>query len=209
MPSEPTAAIDRAKVVVLYQDPKESAELVALLVEAGFEPLVSASLDELLRSVTADRFQALLLDDALVDLDVLRRVGAAAPWLPILILASLEDERLALWAVRHGAADYLTKGHLDPPLLLRALRCAAELHRTRTKVTSLSTDLRRTQDALAGHVERVDLLSSALREMHAPLVALLGHVERAGSSADGNLAELEAARATLAQVLARIATLVP
>lgn len=43
---------------------------------------------------------------------------------PIIVLSGLDDEALALKTVEEGAQDYLMKGHVDQPLLVRSIRYA-------------------------------------------------------------------------------------
>ncbi|HEY9180332.1 MAG TPA: response regulator, partial [Candidatus Baltobacteraceae bacterium] len=71
----------------------------------------------------------ILLDMSLPDaqgVDAVRRMRAAVPHVPIVILSGLEDESLATEAVQAGAQDYLIKGHVDAVSLRRALRYAIE-----------------------------------------------------------------------------------
>ncbi len=77
----------------------------------------------------AHRFEAVILDLALPDADGLegvRRLQELAPELPIVVLTNKNDLELALCAVREGAQDYLVKGQVDGPLLIRAVRYATE-----------------------------------------------------------------------------------
>jgi signal transduction histidine kinase len=70
-----------------------------------------------------------LLDMSLPDaqgVDAVRRMRAAAPHVPIVILSGLEDESVSTEAVQAGAQDYLVKGHVDDVTLRRALRYAIE-----------------------------------------------------------------------------------
>jgi PAS domain S-box-containing protein len=70
----------------------------------------------------------ILLDLGLPDaegLDAVRRVHAAAPRVPLVVLTILDDESMAVRALQEGAQDYLIKGHIESGLL-RALRYAIE-----------------------------------------------------------------------------------
>jgi len=74
-------------------------------------------------------FEVVLLDLSLPDaqgLETLERLQANAPGLPIVVLTGMDDEDLAVRAVREGAQDYLVKGQTDGGLLIRALRYARE-----------------------------------------------------------------------------------
>lgn len=58
--------------------------------------------------------------------DLIRRL---APSLPIVVLTGLEDEQLAQRALRHGAQEYLVKGHHDGDALVRRVQHAITRHR--------------------------------------------------------------------------------
>ena len=71
----------------------------------------------------------ILLDLGLPDaqgLEAVRRAQAAAPQVALVVLTGLDDESVALQALQQGAQDYLIKGQIDAPGLLRALRYAIE-----------------------------------------------------------------------------------
>ena len=71
----------------------------------------------------------ILLDLGLPDargLDALRRVQVAAARVPLVVLTGLDDEAVAVQALQQGAQDYLIKGQIDTPGLMRALRYAIE-----------------------------------------------------------------------------------
>lgn len=74
-----------------------------------------------------------LLDLGLPDssgLETFMRARGEAPGHPIVVISGLDDERLALEAVRSGAQDYLVKGRIEGQLLARVLRYAIERKRS-------------------------------------------------------------------------------
>ncbi len=78
-------------------------------------------------------FDVVLLDFSLPDgygIDTFRRVHDAAPRLPIIVLTSLDDNELAVQAVREGAQDYLIKREADTRLLVRSILYAIERQTT-------------------------------------------------------------------------------
>ena len=86
---------------------------------------LSAALDRL----SDGHFDVVLLDLSLPDeqgLATLTRTHAHAPSVPIVVLTGLDDEALAVKAVRAGAQDYLVKGRVDGDLLVRSMRYATE-----------------------------------------------------------------------------------
>lgn len=71
----------------------------------------------------------ILLDLGLPDaqgLGAVRRVRAAAPHVPLVVLTGLDDESLAALALQEGVQDYLVKGQIETRALLRAMRYAVE-----------------------------------------------------------------------------------
>src|SRR5579872_1213454 len=71
----------------------------------------------------------ILLDLGLPDaqgLQAVRRVRAAAPHIPLVVLTGLDDESQAEEALQEGAQDHLIKGQVDARGLLRALGYAIE-----------------------------------------------------------------------------------
>ena len=90
-----------------------------------------------LRLLARREFGVVLLDLQLPDstgLETLAAVRAAAPDVPVVVLAGLDDDGLALTAIQRGAQDYLAKDRLDGCLLRRTLRHAIERKRAEVQL---------------------------------------------------------------------------
>jgi diguanylate cyclase (GGDEF)-like protein/PAS domain S-box-containing protein len=77
-------------------------------------------------------FDVILLDLNLPDssgFDTFDRFYVHARWAPIILMTCLDNESLALQAVRKGAQDYLVKSELNGNLLARSIRYAIERKR--------------------------------------------------------------------------------
>ena len=70
-------------------------------------------------------------------LDGLRTLLGADPLAAVCVLTGLDDEHLGTDAVAAGAQDYLVKGKVDGPLLIRAVRYAVERRRAETSLLRL------------------------------------------------------------------------
>jgi two-component system, cell cycle response regulator len=95
----------------------------------GLRPVFTDRMDDALRLLREDTFDAMLLSLALPDcrgLHTYMRARAEAPATPVVILADENDEALAVSAVREGAQDYIIKSELDCMPLARALRHAID-----------------------------------------------------------------------------------
>src|SRR5665213_4634549 len=108
-----------------------------------------ASMSEAEKYLSAHIVDLILLDLGLPDvsrLEAIRRMRAAAPLTPLVVLTGLDDESLAAQALQEGAQDYLIKGQIETRGLLRAMRYANERKRLdRLKdefVSSVSHELR-------------------------------------------------------------------
>ncbi|MFQ5990723.1 MAG: PAS domain S-box protein, partial [Candidatus Methylomirabilales bacterium] len=122
--------------VLLIEDNPGDARLIReTLADAKDVPYNLECADRLstgLARLVARGIDVVLLDLSLPDshgLETFVKTQTQAPELPIIILTGLDDETLALEAVRKGAQDYLVKGQVDTHLLVRATRHAVERKR--------------------------------------------------------------------------------
>ncbi|MEO8139330.1 MAG: response regulator [Gemmatimonadota bacterium] len=136
--SEPLDAPIR---VLLIEDNPADARLVKEMLRetgAGWVTLThSRDLTHAVDLLRDQGFNIILLDLSLPDsegLGTFVRAQAQAQNVPIVVLAGLEDEEMALRAVAAGAQDYLIKGRVDSHLLYHALRCAIERHRMKSQL---------------------------------------------------------------------------
>jgi two-component system OmpR family sensor kinase len=134
-----TGTINR--VLLVEDNPGDALLLREALKDLGgavpFELAHVGRLEDALRSVKVEIFDAVLLDLSLPDahgVETVARMQEAAPRLPIVILTGLDDDAAALEAVRAGAQDYLVKGRIDGRLLVRALSYAIERKRTQKEI---------------------------------------------------------------------------
>ncbi len=116
--------------VLLVEDNPGDARLIHELlaeVEGRFELETVSRLAQAMELLATDRFQLVLLDLSLPDsfgIESFRKMVAAYPHVPLIVLSGLDDEQLAVQTVREGAQDYLVKGHVDHHTLVRAIRYA-------------------------------------------------------------------------------------
>jgi serine phosphatase RsbU (regulator of sigma subunit) len=128
--------------VLLIEDDDGDALLVTeMLAEAA--PSVRVVRERSVAAATSridDEIHCVLLDLGLPDaqgLDALRRIRAQTQRVPIIVLTGRDDERLGIDSLGAGAQEYLVKGQVGGPLLLRAIRYAVE----RTQAEAASREL--------------------------------------------------------------------
>ena len=105
-------------------------------------------LSEGFQRVAADRFDAVLLDLHLPDCQGLATLECAVtriPDLPIVVLTTIDDEELAIEAVKRGAQDYLTKDNVTAEVLRRSVRYAVERKQIERALRSTEEQLRHSQ----------------------------------------------------------------
>lgn len=128
---------DRPIKVLIIEDDRDYAALLRELLRHApfptFEAIWVERLADGLERVGAGDIELVLLDLSLPDSDGLESLMALrsiAPQVPIIVQTALNDERLAVEAVRKGAQDYLFKGQMrSGDLIIRAIRYAIERNR--------------------------------------------------------------------------------
>ncbi|WP_417381879.1 Glu/Leu/Phe/Val dehydrogenase dimerization domain-containing protein [Gimesia sp.] len=132
-----TASGNTVKVLLVEDNPIHVGLVKTLLAESKtpvFQLQYAGTLQAGLNQLDAASVDVVLLDLTLPDsedLDTFIRVRSFAPAIPIVIVTSLDDIKLAAKAVEAGAQDYLVKTQLSRTSLIRSMRYAIERTRVR------------------------------------------------------------------------------
>ncbi len=164
------------RVLMIEDNPAEVGLMQEMLTEslgASFELVHAAKrLSTGLEWLTTDKIDVVLLDLLLPDsrgLETFDAVYNHAPHTPIIVLSGIENESLALEAVRRGAQDYLVKGQVDSKLLSRAVQYAIERKQAAEKLKRRAAELALLND-IGGRITSVldleDVLARAATMMH-------------------------------------------
>jgi diguanylate cyclase (GGDEF)-like protein len=127
-------------VLLIEHDPQTAGwirEMLRSTWDDGLEVAQSTSLAEAVEDLADHPASCILLDVSAWGqewLDAMEQVRAAAPDVPILVLADDAQEENALRAVRAGMQDYLIKDELYPALLRRAVVHAIERKRSEVQL---------------------------------------------------------------------------
>ena len=135
--------------VLLIEDNQDDAcligETLTGLTAANIKLEWVDRLESGLTRLAEDKIDVVLLDLSLPDsygLETLDKVQGQTPDVPVIVLTHLDDEAMAVQAVRRGAQDYLMKGRADGRLLIRAIRYAIERKQAEKAVRDSETRLR-------------------------------------------------------------------
>jgi DNA-binding NarL/FixJ family response regulator len=122
--------------VLLVEDSQTDAELFEIYLEqsrsADYQIQVAETLADGIATLQSRAVDIILADLNLPDsfgIETCRKLHAAAPAIPIIVLTGLSDEDVALEAMQVGAQDYLVKGEIDGNVLSRAIRYSIERQR--------------------------------------------------------------------------------
>jgi diguanylate cyclase (GGDEF)-like protein/PAS domain S-box-containing protein len=121
-------------VLMIEDDPVDAALFRRVLAEAAPRARVEhrQRLEHGLARLDAGGIDLVLLDFSLPDsagLDSFSTLDERHPEVPVIVLTTLDDDRLAAEAVARGAQDYLVKRDADARLLGRSIRYAVARHR--------------------------------------------------------------------------------
>jgi CheY-like chemotaxis protein len=127
--------MDRLSVLIVEDNPADMMLIKEYLSERKdilFDIHEAGTLDSALKLLLHNDYDVILLDLFLHDssgLDTVRRVITTSPDIPVIVLTGLQDEEVAVQAVRYGAQDYLEKQYLTSVLLNKSVIYAIERKR--------------------------------------------------------------------------------
>jgi two-component system cell cycle response regulator len=133
------------RILLVEDNPADARLMDEILTEASGGKVELQHVDRIsaaLKRLCEQKFDIVLLDLSLPDgsgLDTVRRICAANPQMPVIVLTGLEDDALALAAVQTGAQDYLVKGKVDGSGITRTVCHAIERKRQEEHLFYLAT----------------------------------------------------------------------
>ncbi len=127
----------------------------------------------------------ILLDLLLPDsqgLETLLNIQQKAPDIPIAILTGMNDQQLAMEALRKGAQDYLIKGQVTTELLTQSIRYAIERKIIQKELKKRTEKLDKTNQQLKKRTEELEAVNQELKafsytvshDLRNPLTSLKG-----------------------------------
>lgn len=96
---------------------------------AGYAVSETASGEDGLASLDKDSFACVLLDYSLPGrngVEILKRIRIKHPFLPVVMLTGLGNEKVAVAAMQEGAQNYISKSTIDPQTLAHVIAVAIQ-----------------------------------------------------------------------------------
>ncbi|WP_298292880.1 response regulator transcription factor [Thiomonas sp.] len=115
--------MNELRVLIIDDHALLGESLARFLGSSGMQAHWCGQAEPALQLVRTQRWSAVLLDVSMPEgngLDLLKRIKALHPTLPVLMLSMHPEQQFALRALRGGAAGYLTKGS-SPDVLVQAI----------------------------------------------------------------------------------------
>ncbi len=148
--------IKQIRVLLIEDNPDDIFLFNEILAESGelvrFKVESARRLERGIERLNLGGLDIVVLDLSLPDargLDALVRLQMYMDETPVVVLTAFNDESLAIETLSKGAQDYLVKGQVNRPILLKTLRYAMERHQIRRKLQAVSQELRETNQRLA------------------------------------------------------------
>lgn len=162
------------KVLLIDDNPGEALLFKTLLNRIGSDGFILVHEDSLAAGL--EHLRTYDLDVVLLDLNLpdsqgfqtVKEVKTRFDHLPIILLTGLDDQSLALHAVRDGAQDYILKQHVDGYLLNRSIRYAIERQRSEEALAWRNKELtllHEFSERVGQSLELAEVLDRALEEL--------------------------------------------
>jgi signal transduction histidine kinase len=97
----------------------------------------TASGEDGLARIDDEAFACVLLDYSLPGrngVEILKRIRARHPFVPVVMLTGLGNEKVAVAAMQEGAQNYICKAHIDPQTLVHVIQVAIQHCRMQSRI---------------------------------------------------------------------------
>ena len=138
------------KILLLEDNPGDARLIRELLRDIQGRSVAIINAESLAQSFDCLKertFDVALVDLSLPDshgLDTFRKLAESYPSLPLVLLTGLNDQEIAIQAVRHGAQDYLVKGEVDGQVLIRSIDYAIERKGIQAELEAVNAQVKKT-----------------------------------------------------------------
>jgi signal transduction histidine kinase len=147
---------DQAKILVI-DDSEDDRLLYRRSLKKGATGLSytiseAASGEDGLARIDNETFACVLLDYSLPGrngVEILKRIRTRHPFVPVVMLTGLGNEKVAVAAMQEGAQNYICKAHIDPQALVHVIQVAIQHCRMQSRIAEQRESLEVFARALA------------------------------------------------------------
>lgn len=137
---------ERTKILMIEDNKLMAKNMRDVLetVQGGMDIAWAPDLAQGLQYLAAKPVDVVLLDLILPDsqgLETFTKISLLSPSVPIIVMTGVDDETIAVSAVRSGAQDYIVKGQVDGQVLVKCIRYAIERKRIEEDLRKARSDL--------------------------------------------------------------------
>jgi DNA-binding NarL/FixJ family response regulator len=170
--------------ILLVEDNAPDARLVREMVKAAASVSIAVNVCECLGdayvAVPGGEYDLILLDLNLPDghgIETFLKLHGRCSDVPFIVLTGLNDEDVAMQAIKRGAQDYLVKDQLNDQVLIKAIRYAIERFKLLSELETIMLVQRQKHE-----FRLLDGLSSQTRSYTSAEVLGLNSLEKAASN---------------------------
>lgn len=154
---------EKIKILIIDDDEVDRATVKRSLKSAGMEAetFMADSASAGLKLIKEHTFDCLLIDFKLPDMDgleLLQEIRKINKIVPVLLVTSYGDERVAAEAIKMGASDYISKSLLTPESVSHSLRTAIRLARIEQEKSAAEESLKDTQNQLQTIIQNTPIV---------------------------------------------------
>jgi PAS domain S-box-containing protein len=154
---------EKIKILIIDDDEVDRATVKRSLrsAEVDAETFMADSAAAGLKLIKEHTFDCLLIDFKLPDMDgleLLQEIRKINRIVPVLLVTSYGDERVAAEAIKMGASDYISKSLLTPESVSHSLRTAIRLARIEQAKSEAEENLKDTQNHLQTIIENTPIV---------------------------------------------------
>ncbi|MGD8842081.1 MAG: SpoIIE family protein phosphatase [Gammaproteobacteria bacterium] len=168
-----TCACGEKHILVIEDDPVVRFNVVCFLEDSGFRVSEQERGDagiEAARTMHPDLVLCDLRMPGLDGMEVLRRLHAEQPDLPVVVISGTGVLGDAVDALRNGASDFVTKPIYDMAVLEHAIKGALEKARLQADNRRYQFELQRANEQLQRHVQQLEQDACAGRKLQQQLM---------------------------------------
>ena len=134
------------RILIIDDDPVLTMLLAGILKKSGYDVITAADGTSGLETTKNKKPDLVITDYQMPDftgLEVLDKLKASHPDMPVIVLTAHGDVSLTIKAIQNGAFDFIEKP-IDPKEILAAIRNGLQaLERSRSKVTTIKPEVRK------------------------------------------------------------------